>query len=339
MNCYITGCGAALPARIVTNEELAPQLGVTPEWIAAKSGIRERRWVEAHESASELAAMAVREALNDAGARAEQIDYLIGGTLSPDYQAPGIAPLVQRKLTGCGNVPAVDLRVGCCAILYSLQIARALIESRAARHVVCFGAEAQSKGLELSERSAELSMLFGDGAGAVMVSHQPRSSTSDFALRIDDVLIATDGSFAEDLGVRAPGSGNGARWLDAEQLEANLHRPAMNGRSVILHAVRKLSEAATAITTRNEITCEQIEVVIPHQANANLLRSLSTQLRLPEERIVSNVARYGNTSGASAFLALAQARREGRLLPGARVLFLAFGAGFTWGAALGQVCE
>jgi 3-oxoacyl-[acyl-carrier-protein] synthase-3 len=339
MSCYIIGCGAALPERIVTNAELAPQLGVTPEWIAAKSGIRERRWVQAEQSASDLAAMAVRHALADANITAAEIDYLIGGTLSPDYQTPGIAPLVQRKVAGCGQVPAVDLRVGCATILYSLQIARALIASHTAETIVCFGAEAQSKGLDLNERSAELSMLFGDGAGAMVVSCRSSCAHNDFALSIDDVLIATDGNFAEDLGVRAPGTGNGARWFEARHVEENLHHAAMNGRSVILHAVRKLAEAATEIMRRNEITPDQIDVMIPHQANANLLRSLSAQLQLPENRIVSNVARYGNTSGASAFIALNQARREGRLRAGAKVLFLAFGAGFTWGAALGQVCE
>ncbi len=339
MSCYLIGCGAAVPERIVTNEELAPRLGVTPEWIEAKSGIRERRWAQAEQSTSDLAAASVRAALTDAGVKAEQLDYLIGGTLSPDYQVPGIAPLVQRKLAGCGPVPAVDLRVGCAAILYSLQLAQGLIASRAAKTIVCFGAEAQSKGLDLNERSAELSMLFGDGAGAVVISHQPPLPGSDhsFALSLDDVLIATDGNYAEDLGVRAPGTGNGVHWFDATHREANLHRASMNGRSVILHAVRKLAEAATAITARHEITPDQIDVVIPHQANANLLRSLSAQLKIPEDRIVSNVARYGNTSGASAFIALAQAKQEGRLRPGARVLFLAFGAGFTWGAALGKI--
>lgn len=340
MSCYLIGCGATLPERVITNEELAPQLSVTPEWITAKSGITERRWVSAEQSCSDLAAAAVNAALLDAGMQADQIDYLIGGTLSPDYQVPGIAPLVQHKVAGCRQIPAVDLRVGCATILYSLQIARGLIYSRAADTVVCFGAEAQSKGLDLHERSAELSMLFGDGAGAVVISRTPHHEmrADNFALRIDDVFIGSDGSFAADLAVRAPGTGNGAHWFDHAQSENRLHHPVMNGRNVILHAVRKLAEAATAILQQNELTINQIDLVIPHQANGNLLRALSTQLHIPLERIVSNVGYYGNTSGASAFIALAQAKREGRLKSGAQVLFLAFGAGFTWGAALGRVC-
>jgi 3-oxoacyl-[acyl-carrier-protein] synthase-3 len=320
----------------LTNAELAPALGVAPDWIEANSGIRERRWASAEQSTSDLAAAAVCDALGDAGLNAAQLDYLIGGTLSPDYQVPGIAPLVQRKLEGCRQIPALDLRVGCAAILYSLQIACGLIAASAVNTVACFGAEAQSKGLDISNRSAELSMLFGDGAGAVIVSREPGKS---LALRIDDVLIATDGSFAEDLIVRAPGTANGARWFDNEQRTEPLHYGAMNGRSVILQAVRKLADAAMEITARNGVALHQVELFVPHQANANLLHALSKRLTIAEERVVINVNRFGNTSGASAFLALHQARAERRLHPDGRVLILAFAAGFTWGAALCQVEE
>ncbi len=334
MNCYLTGFGAALPEREVTNAELAPLLGVMPELIEANSGIRARRWVQAEQSASQLATTAVQAALQDAGLTAEQSDYLIGGTLSPDYQVPGIAPLVQRSLPGCRQVPALDLRVGCAALLYSLQLAQGLIAAGAAQHLICFGAEAQSKGLDIHPRSAELSMLFGDGAGAVVVSREPRAD--GLSLRLLDVLIATDGSFAEDLCVRAPGTANGARW---QADDPALQYGAMNGRTVILQAVRRLSEAALAITARHGLTMEQIDVVVPHQANLNLLRALGKRLAISAERLVINVDRYGNTSGASAFIALQQAQDEKRFRAGAYVLLLAFGAGFTWGAALCQVTD
>src|SRR5713226_7390146 len=300
MSCFITGCGSALPKRVVTNAELAPMLGVTPDWIEANSGIRERRWVEADQAASDLAVAAVRDALSDAGTRAEEVDYLIACTLSPDYQVPGIAPIVQRKLEGCRYVPAIDLRAGCAAILYGLQLARGLIESRAASTVVCFGAEAQSKGLDLHSRSADLSMLFGDGAGAVVLSSKEKltDKAREYLVRVDDILIETDGSFAEDLIVRAPGTANGARWLDAEQLAAGWHHGSMQGRTVIVQAVRKLADAALRIAERNGISLDEIDVVIPHQANANLLRSMAKQLSISEERVVTNVDRFGNTSCA-----------------------------------------
>ena len=326
MSCYITAYGAALPERIVTNAELAPMLGVASDWIEANSGIRERRWVEAHQSASDLAAEAVRDALRFANLSTEAIDYLIGGTLSPDYQIPGIAPLTQRKLEGSRLIPALDVRVGCAALLYSLQIAHGLIASQAAHTVVCVGAEAQSKGLDLNPRSAELSMLFGDGAGAIVVQNQPSGQIS---LRVDDILLMTDGNFAKELGVRAPGTGNGAQWLDGQP---SLFLPQMNGRTVILHAVRKLTEATHELLARHQLSPGQIDWIVPHQANLNLLRTLSKKLEISEDRVVINLDRYGNTSGASAFLALHDV--QPRLQPGQRVLLLAFGAGFTWGAAL-----
>ena len=331
MSCYITACGMALPERIVTNAELAPILGVTADWIEANSGIRARRWVNASQAASDLAAAAVDDALSQSDCTAEQIDYLLGGTLSPDYQIPGIAPLVQRKLAGCRQIPALDIRVGCATILYSLQIARALITAQAAQNIVCFGAEAQSKGLDLHPGSAARSMLFGDGAGALLVSHQP---ANNFSLRVADVLLATDGNFVEDLCLRAPGTGNGARWMDAEQRLDGLHLPVMNGRTVILQAVRKLTDVTLEILARNHLTLDQINLVVPHQANRNLLQALGTKLKINENRIFTNLEHYGNTSGASAFIALCEAQRQQRIEPNSHILLLAFGAGFTWGAAL-----
>lgn len=332
MACHIIGYGTAFPERIVRNDELAPLLGVTPEWIETSSGIRERRWAAPEQSASDLAASAVKSAAESGRIEIGSLDYLIGGTLSPDYQVPGIAPLVQRKLDGCRNVPAVDLRVGCVGILYGLQLAKSLVESGAARTVACFGAEAQSKGLDLSPEAPELNMLFGDGAGACIVSREPNPNVP--SLLVEDVLIASDGAFAEDLVVRAPGTANGARWLDAEHMASKLHHGSMNGRAVILHAVRKMSDAATEVLRRNDVCLDQIDVIVPHQANANLLRQLAKRLGVSEERVVSNIARYGNTSGASAFIALHQSFEEKRLSSGTRVLIAAFGAGFTWGAAL-----
>ncbi|MBX7218699.1 MAG: ketoacyl-ACP synthase III [Blastocatellia bacterium] len=330
---YIIGFGSYLPERIVTNLELASRLEVEPDWIVANSGIRERRWAGPNETASTLAVPAVEQALTDAALAPEQIDYLIGGTLSPDYQVPGIAPLVQRKLAGCRMIPALDVRMACCNILYSLQLAKSLTLSGAAQTVVCFGAEAQSKGLDLSRRTPEISMLFGDGAGACVVSTEPRKNGP--SLHIEDILIGTDGTFAEDLGVKSPGTANGAFWLGSESVSSIF--PTMNGRTVILHAVRKLAEAAQEIVRRNGLAPEQIDVVVPHQANANLLDALAKKLAISPERIVRNVERYGNTSGASAYIALHQAAVEKRFHPGARVLVLAFGAGFTWGAALCRV--
>ncbi|HZS48048.1 MAG TPA: ketoacyl-ACP synthase III [Blastocatellia bacterium] len=335
MSCYITSVGAALPERIVTNAEIARILEVTPGWIEANSGIKERRWVSPDQAASNLAVKAMQDSLSSAGLSSDQIDYLIGCTLSPDYQMPGVAPIVQHKLAGCRSIPAVDIRSGCVGILYSFQLARSLVESGAAKLVGCFGTEAQSKGLNLSHNSAELSMLFGDGAGAMLVTNDIElSRKSGCCLRVDDILIGTDGSFAEDLAIKSPGTANGANWLDTEAIAAGKHFGSMNGRNVILQAVRKMSEAAIEIAERNNVALERIDLVIPHQANANLLKALCKKLSLPEDRVVINLDLFGNTSSAAAFLALWQAVRDERLKSGMTVMILAFGSGFTWGAAL-----
>jgi 3-oxoacyl-[acyl-carrier-protein] synthase-3 len=179
-------------------------------------------------------------------------------------------------------------------------------------------------------------MLFGDGAGAVVLAREPKLTNRprEYFVRIDDILIETDGSFAEDLIVRAPGTANGGRWLDESGFDLRAQFGSMQGRTVILQAVRKLSDAADRILSRNGLSPNQVDLVIPHQANANLLAALARKLSIDASRIVMNVDRLGNTSGASTFLALAQAHSEGRIEPRSRLLILAFGAGFTWGAAL-----
>src|SRR5882724_7195662 len=274
MSCYISSVGSALPDRVVTNAEVAKLLEVEPSWIEANSGIKERRWIDPSQATSDLAVAAVRASLEVADLSADQIDYLIGCTLSPDYQMPGVSPIVQRKLPSCRMIPSVDVRSGCVGILYTLQLAKALVDSGAANIVSCFGAEAQSKGLDLTNKRAELSMLFGDGAGALIASKNPIASESScgLCLRVDDILIATDGNFAEDLMVRSPGTANGPRWLDMDQPGLGTHFGSMNGRNVILQAVRKMSEAATDLLRRNNLSIEDVDLIIPHQANANLLK-------------------------------------------------------------------
>jgi 3-oxoacyl-[acyl-carrier-protein] synthase-3 len=182
-------------------------------------------------------------------------------------------------------------------------------------------------------------MLFGDGAGALILSGEPTSPGAGAwqPLRVIDVLLMTDGSYARDLTVCSPGTANGARWITEVEVRTGLCAGSMNGRVVILQAVRRLCDAAREITARNRIGLSEVAALVPHQANLNLLRAVGKRLEIPAERIVINVDRYGNASGASAFLALSQARSEMNLRPGDYVLILAFAAGFTWGAALCQV--
>src|SRR6266849_4344426 len=228
---YIIGSGAHLPARIVTNEELAAKLGLEPKRIFKSSGIRRRRWAGDGDSTSSIAALALEQALADAALRANEIDYLLFGTMTPDRFIPGTAPAVQKAL-GLREIPCLDLRAACCNALYALQLAGALIISGVARHIAICLAEIQSPFLDLSTDAAGLSMLFGDGASALIVSAEQRAS----ALEILDIHLATDGNYVDDLGIRCPGTEFGtARTHNACEHAAD-YKPRMNGQTVILQA-------------------------------------------------------------------------------------------------------
>jgi 3-oxoacyl-[acyl-carrier-protein] synthase-3 len=317
---------------VITNADLSARLGVEDEWIVTSTGIRTRRWAEAAQSASDLGVEAAQRAMDAAGTPPAEIDYLIAGTMTPDHQVPGIAPLLQAKL-GLGQIPCLDIRMACCNPLYGFDVASALLRSDRARHVLLVGTEVQSKGLKLAPDAREISALFGDGAGACVLSNDPGPG----AIKLVDVSLYTDGKFARDLAVLAPGTGNGGRWAEEDPRAHGLFYPVMQGKTVILHAARKLGEAARAVLRRHGCSTRDVDLVIPHQANGNLLRALGRQLEMPASKIVSVVEWSGNTSSASMLIALDWAYEQQQISSGGRILFLGFGAGFAWGAALGTV--
>jgi 3-oxoacyl-[acyl-carrier-protein] synthase-3 len=332
MQGFITGTGRCLPEREVTNIELEEALGIEPDWVLKHTGIRARRWARGAEATSELAAGAAKQAVERAGVPLDAIDYLIAGTMTPDHQVPGIGPLIMARL-GLKHIPALDIRTACCNPLYALNIGSALLHAGHAEHVLIVGAEVQSKGLKLAPSAKEISALFGDGAGACLLSRSARPGS----IQLLDVALFTDGAFAKDLAVLAPGTANGDRWQARDAALRELEYPVMNGRTVILHAARKLEEAAQVVLARQGWSAQDVDLVIPHQANGNLLSALARQLGLPSTRVVSVVEWSGNTSSASILIALDWAYEQERLQPGTRVLFAAFGAGFAWGAAVGKV--
>ncbi|HKQ52732.1 MAG TPA: ketoacyl-ACP synthase III [Pyrinomonadaceae bacterium] len=333
MTAYITGSGMYAPEQSVTNEEIAERLGLEAEQIFKSSGIRRRRWAAQGTTTSSLAAEALRLALDDAGLKAEDVDYLLFGTMTPDRFIPGSSPAVQKAL-GLREVPCLDIRATCCNALYGLQVARALVESGAARRVALCLAEVQSAFLDLSPASGTISMLFGDGASALVVSNEK----TDGALEILDVHLATDGTYVDDLGMRCPGTefGTARTYSPAEHAEDFSAR--MVGQSVILQASRKIVAACQTVLERNNLQATDVRWMVPHQANANLLAQVARGLRFPtaEGGVVSVLEDYGNTSSASMGIALDVLRRSGRIQPGDRLLLPAFGAGFTWGAGLCQ---
>lgn len=321
----------AVPERVVSNEELSAMLGVEVEQMFKSSGIRRRRWAEAGTTTSSLGAAALAKALADAQLAAADIDYLIFGTMTPDRFIPGTSPAVQ-KLLGLREIPCLDIRATCCNALYALQLARALVMSGTAGRVAICLAEIQSAYLDLSPTSGTTSMLFGDGASALVVSGEARQK----ALEIVDVHLATDGTYIDDLGLRSPGTEYGVSHTHERAEHAADYFPRMVGQSVILQASRKMVAAAQSLLGRNNLAATDIHWIVPHQANANLLAQVARGLKFPANNgaVVSVIEDFGNTSSASMGMALDTLRRSGRIKAGDHLLLPAFGAGFTWGAGL-----
>jgi 3-oxoacyl-[acyl-carrier-protein] synthase III len=332
LKAYITGSGMAVPEGVVSNEEIAGRLGLEPEQIFKSSGIRRRRWAPPGMTTSSLAAAALRVALDDAQVAAEDVDYLLFGTMTPDRFIPGSAPAVQKSLA-LREIPCLDIRGTCCNALYGLQLARSLVASGAARCVAVCLAEIQSAWLDLSPEAGTISMLFGDGASALLVSGEERAG----ALEIVDLYLATDGTHIDDLGIRCPGTEFGTtRTHDAAAAGMSDYGARMVGQSVILQASRKMVAACQTILQRNQLEASGVRWMVPHQANANLLAQVARGLRFPTDGggVINVLEEFGNTSSASMGIALDTLRRSGRIQPGDYLLLPAFGAGFTWGAGL-----
>jgi 3-oxoacyl-(acyl-carrier-protein) synthase III len=321
----------AVPDASVSNEEIAERLGLEPEQIFKSSGIRRRRWAAAGMTTSQLASAALQVALEDAQVAAADVDYLLFGTMTPDRFIPGSAPAVQKALS-LREIPCLDIRATCCNALYALQLARALVTSGAARHVAICLAEIQSAWLDLSPASGTTSMLFGDGASALLVSAERGAR----ALEIIDLHLATDGTYVDDLGIRCPGTEYGTTRTHAGEEFTSDYTARMVGQSVILQASRKIVAACQTVLERNNLAVSDVRWMVPHQANANLLAQVARSLRFPtnDGGVVSVLEEYGNTSSASMGIALDTLRRGGRIQPGDHLLLPAFGAGFTWGAGL-----
>ena len=323
MKAFITGTGSYLPGNVVNNEDLTAQLALSAEQILKSSGIRQRHWATNNETTSSLACAA----LMNTGISLNVIDYLLLGTMTADRFVPGSAPAVQSA-TGLREIPCLDIRAACCNTLYGLQLARALVMSQSAVTVALCLSEIQSAFLKLTPAAATTSMLFGDGAAALIISSEGEAG----ALEIVDVHLATDGKYVDDLGIRSPGSEfrNRAEPQDFE--------PRMNGQSVILQASRRTLSACHIVLERNSLAVDDVSWIVPHQANANLLLQLARGLRLKDmSKFVSIIEHTGNTSSASMGIALDKLFRSGALRSGDFVLMPAFAAGFTWGAGLCRV--
>ncbi|MEW6735841.1 MAG: beta-ketoacyl-ACP synthase 3 [Acidobacteriota bacterium] len=329
MRSSLRAAGFYVPIRTVSNPELAARLDVTPEWIEQQSGIVTRHYVEIGEGTADLAAAAARQALANAEITADEIDLIIVATLSPDHQFPAVAAFLQEKLATTRKIPAFDISATCAGFIYALTLADAMIRTNNYGNVLVVGAEVHSTGLDFSPRAKNISMLFGDGAGAVIVSAVEDNSSSV----ILSTHLGTDGNFAKDLWCEAPGAILHPR-VSVEMIEEGRCFPSMNGRTVILHATRRLTETIKEALIHNSITIDQVSLLITHQANANLIRAVGKAIGIAEERVFINIDRYGNTSAASIPIALAEAIASTRIKAGEYLLLAGFGSGFTWGSCL-----
>jgi 3-oxoacyl-[acyl-carrier-protein] synthase III len=322
----ITGSGYYAPDRVVTNAEMASWLGTTAESIEARTGVRERRFVGEGESAATMAEQAAREAIADAGLAPDDLDAIVFATLSPDVLFPGSGVFLQRML-GVEPIPALDVRNQCSGFLYGLSIAHAWLTTRVYDRVLLVGSEAHSPGLNLSEHGESVSLLFGDGAGAVVLERDTQADCG-----IIDIALGADGSGAEALWCEAPGSSRRPH-ITADDIALGLHFPKMKGRTVFRKGVETLERELTALFERNGADLADV-LLVPHQANKRLNEMVAGRLGLADEQVVHTIERFGNTTAASLPMALDIARKEGRAPRGTLVAMCAFGSGYTWGTAL-----
>lgn len=322
----ILGTGRALPARVVANADLAKVMDTSDEWIVQRTGIRERRFVDPGTGTSDLGAAAARIAIERAGLSPRDIDFIIFATISPDYFFPGSGVLVQ-ELLGMETVGALDIRTQCTGFVYGLSIAEAYVKGGFRDRVLVIGAEVQSTGLDMSDAGRDLSVLFGDGAGAVVVGPcEPGAG-------ILSTHLHAQGKHARDLWAEAPASREHPR-ISGEMLDERRQYPRMNGKLVFVHAVRRFPEVVREALAACSLSVEDLSLVVPHQANLRITQAVADALRVPKEKVYSNIERYGNTTAGSIPIALDECVEQGRVREGDLVCLAAFGSGFTWASSL-----
>lgn len=320
----ILGVGSYAPSRVVTNDDLARMMTTSDEWIFQRSGIKERRFIE-HTGigSSDLAVPASKAALEHAGLKVEDIDAIVFATLSSDYEFPGSGCLLGNKL-GLNGKPALDVRNQCSGFLYGLSVADAWVRTELFKHVLVVGAEVHSTGLEFNDRGRDVAVLFGDGAGAVVVG---RAKDEDHGLK--SICLHADGAGAKDLWCEGPASAYDPRITHA-MIDDGRHYPKMVGKQVFRWAIEKMPEVAVEAVQKAGLTMRDVDLFIPHQANMRINQMVAMRLELPDEKVVHNIEKYGNTTAATIPMALDRAYKDGRVKPDMNLLFAAFGAGFTW---------
>lgn len=322
VNSKITGIGSYVPNRRLTNADLEKIVDTSDDWIVSRTGIRERRIGADDEATSDMAQMAGRRAMEMAGAKPEEIDLLMVGTVTPDYRCPSAACIVQKKL-GLVNAAAMDIVAACAGFLHGLTTADAFVKVGKFKKIMVIGVEKLSTITDYSDRNT--CVLFGDGAGAAIVE------PSDDEAGILSTFIKSDGRFTELLWI--PNGGSAMPFQNIENPNGDIFLK-MNGKEVFKHAVREMEDASRRVLNEAGVTAEDIKLMVAHQANIRIIESTAKRLGIPEEKVFLNIAKYGNTSAASVPIAMDEALQEGKIKKGDLVLMTAFGGGLTWASAL-----
>ncbi len=330
-NSKITGLGKYVPDNVVTNDDLSKMMDTNDAWIQERTGIKERRWIKegSEDTSAVMGAKAAKIAIERAGLTKDDIDFIVFATLSPDYYFPGCGVQIQHMLD-MPTIGALDIRNQCSGFIYAVSVADQFIKTGMYKNILVIGAEYHSGGLEKSTRGRNVTVIFGDGAGAAVMSR-----TDDNTKGVLSSHLHSEGKYAEELVVIGPSI---KHWVP-EMLEANdpddtSYYPYMNGQFVFKHAVVRFSEAIIEGLKTNNLQKEDIDMLIPHQANLRISQFIQKKFGLRDDQVFNNIQKYGNTTAASVIIALTEAWEAKKIKEGDTVVLAAFGSGFTWGSVI-----
>ena len=330
-NSKITGLGYYLPENVVTNDDLSRFMDTTDEWIQERTGIKERRWIDPKtgDTTSSMGVKASKIAIERAGLKKDDIDFIIFATLSPDMYFPGGGVRVQDML-GIPTVGALDVRNQCSGFIYSISVADQFIKTGMYKNILVIGSENHSGGLEKSTRGRGVTVIFGDGAGAAVVSRSNKNGKGILSSHLH-----SEGKHARELMLDGPNTG---RWVPeiiaANDPDDESYYPYMNGQFVFKNAVTRFSEVINEGLDANNLTKQDIDMLIPHQANLRIAQFIQRKFQLSDDKVYNNIMSYGNTTAASIIIALTEAWEKGKIKENDLVVLAAFGAGFTWGSVI-----
>ena len=331
LHSRIAGTGHYVPDNVVTNDDLSKMMDTNDAWIQERTGIRERRWIDPKtgDSPSVMGTKAARMAIENAGITADDVDFIIFATLSPDMYFPGPGVQVQDQL-GIKEIGALDVRNQCSGFLYGLSVADKFIQTGTYKNILLIGSENHSGGLDKTTRGRGVSVIFGDGAGAVIL--QPTEEKDKGVLTTH---LHSEGKYAKELALEGPNTGHWVDKMIAEQdPEDTSYYPYMNGNFVFKHAVTRFQEVIHEALEATGHQPSDINLLIPHQANLRISQYIQAKMGLADEQVFNNIQKYGNTTAASIPIALSEAVQEGKLKDGDLLCLAAFGSGFTWGSTL-----